>query len=193
MLEILSGSFISSGNWILHDRWQEDAAMSRGPEQLRLTPDERADLVAYIDGELPEGVSRSLATKLTHSATGRGEVEMLKKTWNLLGHLPLPAATAQFAERTITEIRRLEMKSPTWDPRVKTWTARTGYFVAYLILAALGLGLGYVATRQLWPDPSARLARDLSLAEHLDEYLEAGSFDFLSRLVDLPEFSPDAP
>jgi hypothetical protein len=167
--------------------------MSRGPEQLRLTPDERADLVAYIDGELPEGVSRSLATKLTHSATGRVEVEMLKKTWELLGHLPLPPAPPQFAERTITEIRRRETRSPTWDPRVKTWTARTGYLVAYLILAAVGLGLGYVATYWLWPDPSARLARDLTLAEHLDEYREAGSFEFLRQLVDSPEFRPDAP
>jgi anti-sigma factor RsiW len=167
--------------------------MSRGPEQLRLTPDERADLVAYIDGELPEGMSRSLSTKLTHSATGRREVEMLKKTWELLGHLPLPEPAPQFTERTITEIRRLEMKSPVWDPRVKTWTARAGYLVVYVALAALGLGLGYVATRWVWPDPSARLARDLSLAEHLDEYLEAGSFDFLQRLADSPDFSPDTP
>ena len=57
--------------------------MSRGPEQLRLTPDERADLVAYIDGELPEVVARAVETKLTYSATARREVEMLKKTWEL--------------------------------------------------------------------------------------------------------------
>ena len=98
--------------------------MSRGPEQLRLSPDERADLVAYVDGELPEGVSRSLSTKLTHSGTGRLEVEMLKKTWELLGYLPLPAAPPDFADRTVTEIRRRETRSPAWDPRVKTWTAQ---------------------------------------------------------------------
>jgi hypothetical protein len=167
--------------------------MSRGPDQLRLTPDERADLVAYIDGELPEAIARSLGTKLTHSATGRVEVEVLKKTWELLGHLPLPAAPPEFAERTITRIRRLETKSPAWDPRVKAWTARTGYLAIYLILAVVGLALGYAATRWLWPDPSARLARDLTLAEHLDEYLEAGSFDFLSQLADSPEFRPEVP
>ena len=167
--------------------------MSRGPEQLRLTPDERADLVAYVDGELPEGMSRSLATKLTHSATGRREVEILKKTWELLGHLPLPTATPQFTERTITVILRPETKSSSWDPRVKTWTTLTGHLVAYLMLAAMGLGLGYVATHQLWPDPSARLVNDLSLAEHLEEYLEAGSFEFLSQLADSPEFRSDQP
>ena len=165
--------------------------MSRGPEQLRLTPDERADLVAYIDGELPEGISRSLSTKLTHSATGRREVEMLKKTWELLGHLPRPELDPQFSERTITEIRRLEVKSPTWDPRVKTWTAMTAHVVAYLVLGAASLGLGYMVTRWIWPDPSAQLARDLSLVEHMDEYLEVGSFDFMSELADSAEFSPD--
>jgi hypothetical protein len=166
--------------------------MSRGPEQLRLSPDERADLVAYIDGELPEGISRSIATKLTHSATGRREVEMLKKTWELLGHLPVPSMDPQFSERTVTEIRRLEMKSPTWDPRVKAWSAKTAHVVGYLMLAAASAGLGYVGTRWIWPDPSARLARDLSLFEHMDEYQEVGSFDFLSQLADSPEFSPEA-
>jgi hypothetical protein len=54
--------------------------------------------------------------------------------------------------------------------RDRSWTVRTAYVVAYLILGVVGLGFGYVATRWLWPDPSARLARDLSLAENLSEY-----------------------
>jgi anti-sigma factor RsiW len=163
--------------------------MSRGPEQLRLTPDERADLVAYVDGELPESTSRALATKLTQSATARREVEMLKKTWELLGHLPLPEVDRQFSERTLTEIRRLDLKSPVWESSVRTWLNRAIQLAIYVVLAALGVGLGYGATRWLWPDQSARLARDLSLAEHLDEYLEVGSFDFLTELADTPEFS----
>jgi hypothetical protein len=167
--------------------------MSRGPEQLRLTPDERADLVAYIDGELPEVTSRSIATKLTQSATARREVEMLKKTWELLGHLPLPQVDAQFSERTLTHIRRLELKAPAWETLVKPWATRSIFVVIYLILAGLAIGVGYVATRWLWPDPSARLARDVQLAEHLTEYLEVDSFDFLSQLADSPEFGVNSP
>ena len=165
--------------------------MSRGPEQLRLTPDERADLVAYIDGELPDTISRSLSTKLTHSATGRREVEMLKKTWELLGHLPLPEPDDRLCERTITEIHRLEDKAPSWDPRIKRWTVSASHGGAYLVLTLVGLGLGYIGCRWIWPDPSARLARDLSLVERMEEYLEVGSFDFLTQLVDSKEFRPD--
>jgi hypothetical protein len=116
-------------------------------------------------------------------------VELLKKTWELLGHLPMPSADAGFAERTITEIRQLELRSPAWEASVRSLSSWAVHAAIYVVLAILGLGAGYVATGWLWPDPSARLARDLSLAEHLEEYLEVGSFDFLDELVDAPEFS----
>lgn len=164
--------------------------MSRGPEQLRLTPDERADLVAYVDGELPEASHRALSTKLTQSATARREVEMLRKTWELLGHLPFPEVDPDFPERTITEIRRLDMRDPAWGASVRAWSDRLLLIGIYLVAGVIPLGLGYAATRWLWPDPSARLVRQLSLAEHLDEYLEVESFDFLSELADTADFNP---
>ena len=114
--------------------------MSRGPDQLRLSPDERADLVAFVDGELPEATSRSLSTKLTQSATARREVEMLRKTWELLGHLPFPEVDPQFSERTITEIRRLELKNPAWESSVKTWSSWAVHAGIYLALAVLAVG-----------------------------------------------------
>lgn len=164
--------------------------MSRGPEQLRLTPDERADLVAYVDGELPEVTHRALSTKLTQSATARREVEMLQRTWELLGHLPFPALDPGFSERTITEIRRLDVRDPAWGASVRVWSDRLLLAGIYLAMGIIPLGLGYTATRWLWPDPSARLVRELSLAEHLDEYLEVESFDFLSELAESADFDP---
>lgn len=164
--------------------------MSRGPEQLRLTPDERADLVAYVDGELPEPSHRALSTKLTHSATARREVEMLQKTWELLGHLSFPELDPGFSERTMTEIRRLDLRDPAWGASVQAWSDRLLLAGIYLAMGVIPLGLGYAATRWLWPDPSARLVRELSLAEHLDEYLEVGSFDFLAELASSTDFDP---
>ncbi len=165
--------------------------MSRGPEQLRLTPDERADLVAYVDGELPETTHRALSTKLTQSATARREVEMLRKTWELLGHLSFPEVDPRFSERTITEIRRLELGNPAWESSVKVFSGHLALAGLYLLLGIVPLGIGYAATRWLWPDPSARLMRDLSLAEHLDEYIDVGSFDFLKELTDSNKFNSE--
>jgi anti-sigma factor RsiW len=170
----------------------EAEGVANRPEQLRLTPDERADLVAYVDGELPEAHSRLISTKLTQSATARREVEMLQKTWEMLDHLHRPAANEQFSEKTISHIRRLEMKENFWEPVIAIWSARLARVIVYLLLGAVSLGAGFSFTRWVWPDPTERLVQDLTLAEHLDEYLEVGSFDFLKELADSKEFGAGA-
>jgi anti-sigma factor RsiW len=167
--------------------------MSIGPDQLRLNSDERANLVAYIDGELTDGEARALASKLTQSATARREVEMLRKTWELLGHLSLPSPTEQFSERTLTQVRALELHGDSWNASVQS-SIRVGAKLAACALVAAGaLGLGFVAMRWVWPDPTARMASDLSMAEHLDEYLEVGTFEFLTELVNSKEFGTPSP
>ena len=54
---------------------------------------------------------------------------------------------------------------------------------------ASALGVGYAITQWVWPNPTERLSRDLSIAEHLDEYRDVGTFEFLEVLVHSPEFS----
>jgi hypothetical protein len=166
--------------------------MPKRPEQLRLSPDERADLVAYLDGELPEAHSRVISTKLTQSATARREVEILQKTWELLDFLPRPQAPPEFSERTVSHIHKLELQGRAWEPVVAAWSAQGANVVIYLMAAGLSLGLGYALTRWVWPDPSVRVARDLTLAEHLDEYIEVGSFEFLSQLTASKEFGSES-
>ncbi len=166
--------------------------MPVGPEQLRLSPDERANLVAYIDGELPEINSRAIATKLTQSATARREVEMLKKTWELLDYLPMPAVEERFTERTVSHIRLLENAGADWEPTFQSLIGFLSVAAVYVGIGGACLAAGYVGTRWIWPDDGARLASELSLVEHLDAYLDAGSFDFLKQLADSPEFSGDA-
>jgi anti-sigma factor RsiW len=167
--------------------------MAQRPEQLRLSSDERADLVAYLDGELPEAHTRVISTKLTQSATARREVEILKKTWELLDFLPRPKAPPEFSERTISHIHRLELEGRSWEPLVASWSTQAGRVVVYAIAAGLSLGAGYAATRWVWPDPTERVVRELTLAERLDEYLEVGSFEFLRQLATSKEFGPKAP
>ena len=52
---------------------------------------------------------------------------------------------------------------------------------------------GYLAAWGLWPDADERLIRELSLAEHLEEYQEVGGFDLLDALKRSPEFGPSRP
>lgn len=162
------------------------------PEQ-RLSPEERANLVAYIDGELTDQESRNIATKLTQSATARQEVESLKKTWELLDHLDRPAASLEFPDRTLTSIRAIELRGSAWNDRARSWASRGASLALVLGVAAASLMLGFALTRWAWPDPDARLARDLSLAEHLEEYQEVESPAFLDELVKSKLFDASSP
>ncbi|HMF37930.1 MAG TPA: hypothetical protein VKF17_14890 [Isosphaeraceae bacterium] len=161
--------------------------MAVGPEQ-RLNPEERANLAAYIDGELTENESRAIATKLSLSPVARREVESLKKTWELLEFLPRPKASLVFSERTLTLVRALESRAGSRDQIAWAWLAQAAKLAVCLLVAAAALALGFALTRWAWPDPESRMVRDLSLADHLDEYKEVGSFEFLEELAKSKEF-----
>jgi len=167
--------------------------MSSGPDQQRLKPEDRANLVAYIDGELTEAEARNLSTKLTHSPTARREVELLKKTWDALDKLERPHVSEQFHDRTLTYIRSLEIKKATrFAPLMGPAASALKLAACAFVAGAAGAG-GYLAARNLWPDPDARVIRDLTLAEHLDEYLEVGGFETLDALKNSPEFGANRP
>lgn len=163
--------------------------MSRGPgPEQRLSPTERANLVAYLDGELPEPESRSIATKLTLSPTARREVEALEKTWQLLDHLSQVTASEDFAERTLTGVRRLDERGGEIQSALLAAVRRVGWVTLWATGATVAFGFGYAASARFWPNPSARLARDLAIAEHLDEYQDVSTFQLLQELANSPEF-----
>lgn len=163
-----------------------------GPDQQRLTSAERANLVAYLDGELNEAESRAIATKLTKSATARREIESLEKTWELLDHLPRPKAPDDFTARTLTEVERLSTEGDRFESAVRRTTQRAVRVAVWVGISFLTVGAGYGLTQWVWPSPTARLARDLPIAEHLDEYREVGDFEFLDHLAHSAEFGNDA-
>jgi anti-sigma factor RsiW len=157
------------------------------PDQQRLSIDERANLVAYLDGELNDAQTRSIATKLTQSLTARREVEALQKTWEMLDLLPRPKASEDFTART------LSVATQQGDGRIASAASdvarRIGRGMAWATASALLFVVGYFLTSRVWPNPSARLARDLPIAESLDEYRDVGSFEFLQQLDESSEFN----
>jgi anti-sigma factor RsiW len=157
------------------------------PDQQRLSIEDRANLVAYLDGELTDGQARTIATKLTQSLTARREVEALQKTWEMLDLLPKPKASEDFTARTLS----IATRQP--DQRIASAASdvarRVGVGLAWAVAAAVLFVAGYILTSMVWPNPSARLVRDLPIAEYLDEYRDVGSFDFLQRLDSASEFT----
>jgi hypothetical protein len=86
---------------------------------------------------------------------------------------------------------RLEAQGGVLTSAVAATTLRVLRLAVSATLSLLAFIVGYFLIQQALPNPSARVARDLPLAEHLDEYRDVGTFEFLQELVESPEFNAD--
>ncbi|MBA2225086.1 anti-sigma factor family protein [Thermogemmata fonticola] len=70
------------------------------------------ELVAYLDGELPEDEARQMEQRLAADPELRRRALLLKKTYDLLDYLPLPEASPDFTTRTLEKVPALRSAAP---------------------------------------------------------------------------------
>jgi hypothetical protein len=160
-------------------------------QQQRLTEQERADLVAFLDGELDDDDSQNLETKISSSVSARREIEALEKTWSMLDWLPRLDAPADFAGQTVSRIHSQQLRSERIEGRVKQVAGVTGKTLAWALCAAAALVVGFVGMRYAWPDPTRELIGDLEIAQNLEMYRAVPDVKFLDDLS-LLRFFEDA-
>ena len=163
-------------------------------ETTRLSPQQRDDLVAYLDGELDEETTQSMERTLAHSPVARHEMDMLTRTWSLLDELPQPSPSAEFTQRTVTAVR-LENVSTRLSDRVWFQNARRGCIVVgWLFVLAIGSMLGFQVAREITPVKNADLIRDVQVIENHEPYRDVGDVPFLRELERAKVFDevPDA-
>lgn len=153
-------------------------------DQQRLTPDERQELVAFLDGELDDQSERQLRTKIERSATARREVDVLKRTWEMLDFLPMPEAPTTFSQQTIELLAVADRER---DHSERTAVAFGNSLLLSLIgvtmlAGAFFLGLYGIG---LVPDANRELIADLPIIERYSEYRAAQDIQFIRMLRDL--------
>jgi len=153
----------------------------------RLSSDQRSNLVAYLDGELPEPAAKEIEHVLAKSPTVQHDVEMLSRTWDLLDQLPRLAGSTDLTARTLTVAKADEapraLLPPSWVEHFPKEPLRRGAIVvAWAAGLALAAVTGFAVTNRLIPDPSDELLRNLPVIEKLDLYSNAESIEFLREL-----------
>jgi anti-sigma factor RsiW len=113
----------------------------------RLSEEDRATLVAYLDGELDEQAVHALEAKLSRDPEMRAEAEALKKTWDLLDYLPRPEPSSSFTHRTLERLAVAQTGRAGVGGRGWTWMGPLAWAAA-MLLAVVG---GLFAAQQLWP------------------------------------------
>lgn len=149
---------------------------------VRLNAEQREDLVAYLDGELPDDQVQQIDQIIARSEVARHEVEALARTWEMLDILPPAKASDDFANKTMHNLKVMEQpfiltEQPWW-----IYLTRTVAILGWLAAMAASGWLGLQMTRSWIPNPNDALLRDLPVIENLDHYQEAGDIEFLKQL-----------
>src|SRR5262249_43122085 len=134
-----------------------------------LNEQQRAELVAYLDGELKGEAARKVETQLALNPGARAEADALKRTWELLDFLPRPAPSVDFSHRTVSQIVPVVAGAKAATvPFRRPWLFSAGWAAAVLVAALTG----YTGTRLLVPKQPGEqdLVRDLSIIEHMRLY-----------------------
>ncbi len=157
----------------------------------RLTAEDRAELVAYLDGELDESTTQRIETVLSQSPVARTDVEMLVRTYDLLDLLPRPKASTEFTEKTIATAKLAEVPVDYTQTAAFQKVQRIIPVLGYAVIVAAGGLAGYGAMNRYVPLQEDTLLRDLPVIEKLDEYTEVGDTKFLEDLGNQPSLLKD--
>lgn len=142
----------------------------------------REDLVAFLDGELDEELSRRVEVGIHTSPEVRGEAESLRRTWELLDFLPRAEPSATFTQRTLDRIKPIS--GDAGPARRGTWWKRGACSLAWAASLLLSTLAGYAGYQYFHPQqPGDReLIHDLRIIENLRLYELVEDLDYLKEL-----------
>lgn len=161
-----------------------------------LTEQERAQFVAYLDGELDPNSAQQIEARLSTDPRARAEVESLRRAWDLLDFLPQPEASANFATRTISHVSALRPPAPAAPTTARNprWPWILGWAVALIVAGTLGYvaadawlarhSSAHVAAPEIERVDDEALARDLRIIENKHLYERVENLQFLKALDD---------
>lgn len=159
--------------------------------QPKPSDEERAQLVAYLDGELSDGAAREVEAKIGRDPRARAEADALERTWELLDYLPRPEPSQNFTQRTLERVSALRLKAPRKPLRLRPWAVGIGWAAAVFLAATAGYTAVTTLAPRTPPPDDEELVRDLRVIENKRLYESADDLDFLRQLDHPDRFGDD--
>jgi hypothetical protein len=141
-----------------------------------------AELVAYLDGELPPDECRRVEERLAADADYRQQLRELDRAWEALDALPARKAADDFARTTMELVTVAAQVDASTATRTAADTKRRR--TAWLAVgAAAGVVLGFALAWVLLPSLNRALLEDLPVIRRADTLRQVENIDFLRRLA----------
>jgi anti-sigma factor RsiW len=159
-------------------------------EPAKLSEQEQADLVAYLDGELSGDAARRMEAILSLNPAIRAEADALCRTWNLLDFLPKPQLSSRFTHRTMERLSPLRADEQRRNNRLQMFLLGLGWAAALLLAGWSGYaGYNWFVPRE----PGEReLLRDLRIIENKRTYDRMEDLDFWRAIYASDLFGDEA-
>ncbi len=167
---------------------------------MALSEDEKAELVAYLDGELDDAATQAVEAKIATNPEARTELDAMKQAWGMLDFLPKASPSPNFTNRTMERLslEKVGGSGSKTSPALgaSRWPAPIGWAAAILI-ALFGGYFG--ATRYFAPPPppdpipdsDLPLLHHLRIAEKWRYYENADDLEFVKKLNSPDLFGDD--
>ncbi|MEM6330223.1 MAG: hypothetical protein AAF790_08240, partial [Planctomycetota bacterium] len=141
----------------------------------------REQIVAYLDGELPDAESHAIESRLAADAALRDEVQGLDRVWNALDDLPRVTVDDAFTRSTIA-MAAVEAKqdAAAMTAALPVARRRRGYAVAAACFAAAAVS--FLLVRGVLLTPERRLIADLPVVYQVDALQNFQQPEFLRKL-----------
>lgn len=151
------------------------------------------ELVAYLDGELPDLDADRMEQSLRTNALLRSDAEAMDRTWQLLDALEDASASRDFTQKTLASVSTVSTENDT-DPAVgRSWSIRRFlpgaviargmiWCLAGFLACSMGMMLSRKARRER-PDPTdAQILNDLDLYREYPKLWHIPDVEFLKEI-----------
>ena len=158
---------------------------------MPMSEDDKAELVAYLDGELDEAAAQAVEARVAADPEIRAELEALKQTWGMLEYLPKASPSPSFTHQTMQRLtleRVATRTAPMPSSGAASSMAGNLLGLAAIVLALVG---GYLATTRIQagrgrvdpiPEDDLPLVRHLRIAEKWRFYENVDDLEFIQKL-----------
>ena len=151
------------------------------PPLTRLTADDRADLVAYLDGELDEATTARIDQTVASNEVARREIERLSRVYDLLDELPKTEPSPEFTQSALSVVEQEVIEEGSigrLQDLINRWRPLAIAGLAAMAMTGLGTVLGAAAFRA----EGNRRLEAVPTAELLPTLQAIGDEDFLRSL-----------
>lgn len=139
------------------------------------------ELVAYLDGELPDADRARIDQRLASDSTCQRKLAQLQKAWDLLDLLSKAEPDAEFTRSTV-EMVAIQQEKDAEQLQTSAERSKWLWLAGGGLAIVLSLAAGFVIARYQLEAPERQLLQDYPVIQRVDELRHAESVDFLERL-----------